>query len=86
MAIKNRVDRLEKDHQAKQPPGAFDLFSVYPGLGLPEEVREAARSYMRDMSKVTFSELSETKEFRELLEAFPEYRQDIKSTIRCLYL
>ena len=70
MAIKTRVNQLEKEHKAKQPPKPFDLFSVYPGSAFPEEVLEAVRCYWHNETEA---------EYRKLLAKHPEYKKNIES-------
>lgn len=72
MAVKHRVEKLEKTCKIKQSPDYLDL------LLMSEEAREAVRCYMRrNMPEMSYSELYETKEFCELLAAFPEHKVDI---------
>ena len=70
MAIKTRVNLLEKARKAKQPPKPLDLFSFYPGSNLPEEVREAVRCYWHNETEA---------EYRKLLAKHPEYKKNIES-------
>lgn len=72
MAIKTRVNQLEKEHKAKQPPKLFDLFSVYPGSALPEEVREGVRCYWHNETEAVY---------RKLLAQYPEHEGDIRGGI-----
>ena len=72
MAIKTRVNQLEKKHKAKQSPKSFDLFSVYPASAFPEEVREAVRCYWHNETEA---------EYRKLLAKYPEHEVDIRGVI-----
>ncbi|MEN8133093.1 MAG: hypothetical protein ABFS45_23530 [Pseudomonadota bacterium] len=66
MAIKNRVDRLEKARQQGQP---LDLFEI---LGVPEEVREPIRRYWQNETE---------EDYHSLLAKFPEHRDAISGFI-----
>jgi hypothetical protein len=75
MAVKTRVNQLEKEHKARQSPKPFDMFSVYPGLALTEEVREAIRSYWHNETEA---------KYRALLAKYPEHKKDIENFMQCM--
>jgi hypothetical protein len=74
MAIKTRVNKLEKELMAKQPPKPFDIFSIYPGSSLPEEVREEVRCYWQNERE---------EEYQALLTKYPEHKNGIIDVITC---
>ena len=77
MAVKRRVEQLEEARKAEQPPEPFDVFSIYPGSDLPEEVREAMRGCMYNGTEA---------DHQELLANYPEHKEGIRGVIMDLSL
>ena len=70
MAIKTRVNQLEKERKARQSPKPFDIISFHLGSNLPEEVREAILCFWQNETET---------EYQALLAKYPEYKKGIES-------